>query len=90
MVPLRVAMPILWGTSTMNNDYTAGWMAHQRHDDYLREVERDELAAAYHAAQAEAVPGPTIAETSPPVRHWWGRVFSHIHAPHFATHGHRP
>lgn len=47
------------------NDYFAGSLARERQADYLREVERDELAAQVHRAQLDGdAPAPPPARVA--------------------------
>lgn len=80
------------------NDYAIGRLARERQADYMREVERDELVAQLHRAEAAAAAGmpvaggPLVAGGPPvtrPVHHLWRRVLAHLAPSHLAAHGHR-
>lgn len=76
----------------MNNDYIAGRLMRERQADYLREVQRDELAAQLHAAEAEKAQVTTMAEPSPvqpSIRHRWRAALVHLVPGRPTVNGHR-
>jgi hypothetical protein len=75
------------------NDYFAGGLARERQADYMREVERDALAARLHRAVAETDTDRSIADRPrilSPLRHGWRRFVARLASPPPAGHPHRP
>jgi hypothetical protein len=66
------------------NDYISGGLARERQADYLRQVERDELAALVHRARADraaAIAAPASTRVVARRHHRWRDLLGHLHLP---------
>ncbi len=72
------------------NDYFAGSLAHERHADYLREVEHDELVARVQRPTEIDAGGAEPGSVAHPTGSWWRSLLTHLVPSRLAARSHRP